>query len=448
MTDESPIMNSHAERGNYQKPHAQRLIFQIYMTKKNLFVFLFLSLIASVTYADKVLVTIGQSGQVTEQQLEAAMQAAPFATQFPAMDKKDQAYLRGDMLLRMARAEALYQQAVAKGINQSIAFQQEMGNFKTALLARRYLKNLSQQLKLPDEIDAQFKQQTKGNSDALIAARSAYIAKHFSTLKAEKINKLIQQAKVKTYFERLENTPTAATVLAEGKGLSIKYGDLMPEKVQGEIDKQRIMEKVNEWVQLIVTAKAVDEKAENINPQLQEYAHNLTTRLLLKEKEQQWIPNKNILVDYFQKHPNIAYIPERRQIGQIVLATQQQAEQMRKRILAGESLFELAGQYSIDAYGKQRSGDMGWLKAGSASKEIEEAIKDLKDNEVSEVIKTDKGWHLIVIVNRKPAERKDFAAIEDRVRQKLLAQKMTVYLQEVITKYPLQWQIDEHTAIR
>ncbi|MFK5948908.1 MAG: peptidylprolyl isomerase [Methylococcales bacterium] len=418
------------------------------MTQKKLFVFLFFSLIANVTYANKVLVTIGQTGQVTEQQLEAAMQAAPFATQFPAMDEKDQAYLRGDMLLRMARAEALYQQAVAKGVNQSVAFKQEMGNFKTALLARRYLKKLSQQLKVPDEIDAQFKQQTKGNSDALIAARSAYIAKHFSSLKEEKIKKLIKQAKVKTYFERLDNNSTAETVLAEGDGLSIKYGDLISDKVQGEIDKQRIIEKVNEWIKLIVTAKAIDEKAENINPQLQEYAHNLTTRLLLKEKEQQWIPNQNILVDYFQKHPNIAYIPERRQIGQIVLATQQQAEQIRKRILAGESLFELAGQYSIDAYGKQRSGDMGWLKAGRASKEIEDAIKDLKDNELSEIIKTDKGWHLIIIVNRKPAERKDFAAIEDRVRQKLLAEKMTDYLQEVIAKYPLQWKMDEHTIIR
>jgi len=154
------------------------------------------------------------------------------------------------------------------------------------------------------------------------------------------------------------------------------------------------------------------------------------------------------LLDYFQKHPEIAYIPERRQIGQIVLESQQQAEEMRERIIAGESLFELAGQYSVDAYGRQRSGDMGWLKEGNGSKEIELAIKDLKDNEISEIVKTNKGWHIIVIVNRKPAERKDYAAIEDRVRQRLLSEKMTVYLEEVMAKYPLKWQIDEHIAIK
>jgi len=348
----------------------------------------------------------------------------------------------------MARAEALYLEAIATGINQSIIFKQEMSNFKTGLLAQHYLNNLRKQLKVPAEMNKQLLEKTQGNTDALAAARSAYIAKNFSGLKALSLNKLISLANVKTYFERLDKNPIASTVLAEGEGVSIKYGDLIPGNAQGEVDNQRIIEKVNEWIELTLMAKAVDEKQEAIDSQLNEYAHNLTVRLLLSEKEQQWIPNKNTLLQYFQQHPDIAYIPERRQIGQIVLGSQQQAEEMRSRILAGESLFELAGQYSIDDYGRQHSGDMGWLKEGDGSKEIEQAIKNLKDNELSEIVKTEKGWHLIVIINRKPAERKNYAAIEDRVKQKLIAEKMTAYLQQVTAKYPLQWKIDEHILIQ
>jgi len=124
--------------------------------KKTFFITLLFSLVCTLAYADKVLVTIGESGQVTEAQLEAAMRAAPFATQFPSMDEKDQAYLRGDMLLRMARAEALYQEAIAAGKNQGLIFQQEMGNFKTALLAQRYLVNLREQIQIPEEVEQQF----------------------------------------------------------------------------------------------------------------------------------------------------------------------------------------------------------------------------------------------------------------------------------------------------
>ncbi len=411
--------------------------------KKNLLFFLFSTFLNNFVYADKVLVTIGESGQVTEQQLESAMLAAPFATQFPGMDENDQAYLRGDLLLRMARAEALYQEAVTQGKNQSSLFLKEMGNFKTALLAQRYLNNLRQKIQIPEQLQQQFTSKFKSNSDALVAARSAYVAKNFTTLKNDNIKKLIQQAKVKTYFEKLDKIPTADTVLAEGIGLRIKYGDLIAQN-QKTIDKQRIVDKVNEWVALILTAKAAIAQGENVESQTEEYAHNLTIRLLLAEKEQQWIPDEKVLLDYFQEHPDIAYIPERRQIGQIVLGTKQEAEDMLVRIKAGESLFELAGQYSIDPYGRQRSGDMGWIKQGNAAREIEQGIKTLKDNEVSKIIKTDKGWHLVVIVNRKPSERKDYAAIKDRVRQKFIAKKMTDYLQQVMVKYPLQWQIEDH----
>ena len=416
--------------------------------KKTFFITLLFSLVCTLAYAEKVLVTIGESGQVTDAQLEVAMQAAPFATQFPAMDEKDQAYLRGDMLLRMARSEALYQEAVAAEKNQSIIFQQEMGNFKTALLAQRYLVNLREQIQIPEQIEQKLSTQMQGNSDGLIAARSAYIAKHFTAIKEESINNLIKQAKVKTYFERLDKTPTADTVLAEGEGLNIKYADLVPAPNQATIDKKQLTEKVNEWVRLILMAKAAEAQGENVDAQIQEYAHNLTIRLLLTEKEQQWIPDEKVLRDYFQKKPNIGYIPERRQIGQIVLGTRPEAENMRARIIAGESLFELAGQYSTDPYGRQRSGDMGWLKEGSAAPAIENAIKNLKDNEISEIVQTDKGWHIIVIVNRKPSERKDYAAIKDRVRQKLIAEKMTVYLEQVVAKHPLQWQIEDNIKIK
>ncbi len=418
--------------------------------KQTLLIFLLSHFIPTVAYADNVLVTIGNAGQVTEQQLQSAMQAAPFATQFPTMDEQDQAYLRGDMLLRLARAEALYQEAVTTGIKETQVFQLEMSNFKTALLAQLYLANLRNQIKLPESQKQQLERQFIGNSDALTAARSAFIAKQFVARKLENLNKLRDAAGVETFFQRLDQTPGTDTVLAEGEGLTIKYGDSLAEsKSEAKLmDKERVITTVNEWIDLTLMAKQALQQGANIDGQLADYARNLSVRLLLSEKEKQWIGSEQVLLDYFQTHPNIGFVPERRQIGQIVLASREQAETMRNRILAGESLFELAGQYSIDPYGQQRAGDMGWLTEGSAAPEIENAIRNLKDNEVSEIINTEKGWHLVVIVNRKPAEHKDFAAIKDRVRQKLIAEKMTEYLRQVTEKYPLQWKIAERNSAK
>ncbi len=413
------------------------------MIKKYLTTFLLSASLCSTAMAETILVTIGQAGQVTDQQLEAAMKAAPFATQFPSLDEKDQAYLRGDMLLRLAQAEALYQEALTQKIPESDVFKQEMSNFKTSLLAQRYLLKLGKSIQVPDDIAQQLEQNTQNNSDALKAARSAYIAKRFNALKTEKLNALRQQANVKTYFDHLDNAQ-ADTVLAEGKGFKIHYGDFVPNTAIS-VDNARIKQKVEQWIELILMAKAAQADGISLDNQLQDYAHNLAIRLLLAQQEQQWIPDEQVLLDYFQQHPKIGYIPERRQIGQIVLASQKQAEEIRQRIMNGESLFTLAGLYSVDPYGRQRSGDMGWLTEGSGSPEIEAALKQLKNDEISPIIKTKKGWHIITIVDRKPAEQKNYNAVKDRVKQKLLAEKMTAYLKQITEKHPLQWQIPQHT---
>ena len=194
----------------------------------------------------------------------------------------------------------------------------------------------------------------------------------------------------------------------------------------------------------MLLARAAIDQGINIDRQLQEYAKQLAIRMLLAEKERQWLPDEQALLDYFRKQPHIGYIPERRQIGQIVVESRAEAERLRRRILAGESLFNLAAQYSIDPYGRQHSGDMGWLKEGSGAEAIERVLKDLPDHRVSEPIQTAKGWHLVMIVNRKPSEQKNFAAVKDRVKQQLIAEKMKEYLETVTAKYPLEWKINDH----
>ena len=87
---------------------------------------------------------------------------------------------------------------------------------------------------------------------------------------------------------------------------------------------------------------------------------------------------------------------------------------------------------------------MGWLPENSGMPEIEAELKKLADGEVSSVIHTSKGYHLVMIVNRKPAEHKNFAAIKDRVIQAVIAEKMPVYLSALLENYPLEWTMPDH----
>ncbi len=397
----------------------------------------------SVAQADQVLVKIGKTGQITESQLESAMRAAPFATQFPAMNEQDQAYLRGDMLQRLAQSEALYLEAQRLGILQHSDFLKDMNQFTASLAAEQYLAALRQQIEIPEALRQKLDTQFENNFDAIAAAESAYRAQEFKQLKAQKVSELMAKAGVKTYFERLNQKPDNDTVLAEGNGLRILYGHLALKNADS-MNQQTLIDKTLEWIQLMLMAKAAMDEGLVNSAIVEEYRHHLAISRLLEQKQQEWIPDEQVLSDYFQQHPELGLIPERRQIGQLVVATETEAEQLRQRIIKGESLFTLAGQYSIDPYGRERSGDMGWLPEGSAMPEIENVLKTLADNEVSPVIQTAKGWHLVMIVNRKPGQQKSFADIKDRVRQQFVALKMVDYIKQVNERFPIQWQMDLH----
>ncbi len=78
----------------------------------------------------------------------------------------------------------------------------------------------------------------------------------------------------------------------------------------------------------------------------------------------------------------------------ILLEKQSQADRILERITSGENFEELARQYSLDG-SKRRGGDLGLFGRGVMVKEFEKAAFALNINEVSPVIKTQFGYHII-----------------------------------------------------
>ncbi len=405
--------------------------------KHSTLLLILLFIIITPSQADQVLVSIGGT-DITESQLEKALKAAPFATQFPSMDEKDQAYLRGDMLLRLIHSEALFQEAKQSGLEKHQSYISEINQFKAGLLAQRYLTNLQKSIEIPEA----YKQQISSIQDtnALQAARSAYIAKQYKQLKQQNLAKLIEKHQVQILLGDLQYPLSDDDIIAKGSDFVIHFRDIQSPDIE-LTDKQAIRKSLEDWLETLVFSLEAENQGIEVDSQIQDFSRHLLTQKLVENLEKQWIPDQATLVDYFQSHPKLGYIPERRQIGQIVVADKNLAEELRSRILAGESLFKLAEQYSIDPYGKQHSGDMGWLKENTALPVIEKALKNLPDGQISEIIETPKGFHLIMIVNRKPSEQKSFADIKDRVRRALINEKMQPYLEKLLVKHQIQWRI-------
>jgi parvulin-like peptidyl-prolyl isomerase len=101
-------------------------------------------------------------------------------------------------------------------------------------------------------------------------------------------------------------------------------------------------------------------------------------------------PTDQEIEAYFAAHPELD--PK---------AARQKAEEVLKRARAGEDFAALAKEYSEDPGSKAQGGDIGWFGRGQMVKEFEDAAFGLKDNEISDVVETKYGFHVIKVTGHR-----------------------------------------------
>jgi foldase protein PrsA len=92
-------------------------------------------------------------------------------------------------------------------------------------------------------------------------------------------------------------------------------------------------------------------------------------------------------------------------VRHILVASAQQAQAVREQLLQGKDFGALAKQYSVDEATKQNGGDLGWLPKGVIDPRFEAIAFQLKVGQISEVVQTESGFHIIKVeehVNSRP----------------------------------------------
>lgn len=102
-------------------------------------------------------------------------------------------------------------------------------------------------------------------------------------------------------------------------------------------------------------------------------------------------------------------------------------EEIRKRVLKGEDFGKLAKQYT-QGPNPEGGGDCGFFRPGDLLPELDRVAFSLKPGEVSQVIETQVGYHLLRVMSREEASAKLPEAVKAEIRAKLEERQ---YQQEV-----------------
>ncbi|MCE5210751.1 MAG: peptidylprolyl isomerase [Deltaproteobacteria bacterium] len=99
------------------------------------------------------------------------------------------------------------------------------------------------------------------------------------------------------------------------------------------------------------------------------------------------------------------------------------ALQLRELIMKGESFDLLAVKYSQGPAAAQ-GGDVGFIEKGTIIPEVETVAFNLPLNQVSEVIESNVGFHIIKVVDKKGAGLKPIAMVREEIKAKIEEEKL------------------------
>ena len=152
---------------------------------------------------------------------------------------------------------------------------------------------------------------------------------------------------------------------------------------------------------------------------------------------------------YYDANPQLFQQPEQVKASHILVkldadAPQEEKDKARKKIESvqkkakkGEDFTTLAKTYSEGPSGPN-GGDLGYFRRGQMVKPFEDAAFSLKPNETSDIVETQFGYHLIKVVDKKPAQTVAYADVKEQLSEHLKKQKMdseaSAYIQSLRSK--------------
>lgn len=141
--------------------------------------------------------------------------------------------------------------------------------------------------------------------------------------------------------------------------------------------------------------------------------------------------------EYYDLHKNeFKESPDEVRARHILVSSEEKAREILKQIKDGSDFAELAKKNSEDPVSAEKGGDLGYFSRGQMVAPFEKAAFELEPGQVSDIVKTDFGYHIIKVEDKKIYPVYEFQKVEDEIRKTLLSNRKN----EVFTEKLNEWK--------
>ncbi|NIZ11862.1 peptidylprolyl isomerase [Phaeobacter sp. HF9A] len=221
--------------------------------------------------------------------------------------------------------------------------------------------------------------------------------------------------------------PQASSVVAKVNGEDITIGHMIVARSKLPAQYQSLPDDVlfNALLDQLIQQTALKQQLHGDMPELVRLTVENETRSLLAseviEAIMQSAQNEDAIRDAYDARYSTGDGGDEFNASHILLETEEAANEIKEQLDAGADFAALAKESSTGPSGPN-GGSLGWFTNGQMVPEFETAVASMRPGDVSDPVKTQFGWHVIKLNERRKLEAPDYDQVRDELAQEIARQ--------------------------
>lgn len=249
--------------------------------------------------------------------------------------------------------------------------------------------------------------------------------------------------------EKTEITLPPETILSSFDGQTITLGefnqlwDQIPENSKLQLTKRNVLDQIISEKLLIQEAK---NRGLEQDKDVLEQIKNTTEQILVQSLIEKEIIGKVKVDDqealtYYEENKDNFITKEQVYLYNILVETEEVAKDILEKLKAGGDFIEIAKEKSTGPSAAQ-GGDLGYVSKGDLIPEIENVVFALEIGNISDIIKSEYGFHILKVTDKKPEVLKTFEEVKEEILPTLLSTKQKEAFDNLIEELKSQVTIE------
>jgi parvulin-like peptidyl-prolyl isomerase len=380
--------------------------------------------------------------------------AAVVGLSIPALGTPERDTVRITLLDKLVDANLIYLDALRKGVDRDPQYLRDLERLTQGLLAD--LQRVAMQADVSvseEEVMAFYEKQvvpgTELTEDGKLQIEAALRKQKVEENKSRLRSQLREGIDINIFQKNFdpagdEGRPDDVPV-AEAGGVTITWGEVKDLLIASGIAATHkdplamVVDARLGTLQNQIDARLLAHKAEagglQQNPvfqqRLKEYRKTRLINIHRANLAEEMGPTDEELEAFFEEQGHRITVPEFRRVQMVVLANEEEAKDIKRRVEIGEmTMYEAAQRHSIAPEAKKDLGEIGWVQKGQVLfPELEEVVFSLGPGKIGGPVAVGEDWHIMRVMDVREAQRTslDEAATRKEARRKYIHDRLDEY---------------------